>query len=219
MNDIKNSLPVKLVYWLDKQTDLLHNIEMKRAEWLLKEFPINEWISGGNKVLDIGCGMGYVANKLQTSLDSEIYGFDITDFRTRLVKKNTLFNYFLADGYRIPIKDACFDSVLILVSLHHMWHPEKAIEEALRVLKPGGNMIVLEDLIKSRYSPQTVLTFFIDNFINLSFTKNPNTNKTKQQWITFFTEKFKLSLVREYSLKWGAIFKNLELGIFWLKKR
>lgn len=215
---LKNTIPVKVVYWLDKHSNVLHNMEMKRAEWLLKEFPINSWISDANKILDIGCGMGYVDNKLKILLNSNIYGFDIIDFRTRFVKQNTLFKYFRGDVYKIPTREASFDSVLILVSLHHLWHPEEAIKEAIRVLKPGGSLIILEDIIKSRYSLQTLLTFFVDTVINLTFTKNPYTNKSKNQWIHLFTEKFQLELVRDYSIKWGGLFKNLELGVFWLKK-
>ena len=62
-------------------------METKRAEWLLKEFPINSWLSDANKILNIGSGMGYVDNKLKMLMNSNIYGFDIIDFRTRFVKQ------------------------------------------------------------------------------------------------------------------------------------
>jgi ubiquinone/menaquinone biosynthesis C-methylase UbiE len=193
-------------------------METRRAQWLLNVFPLHNWLKDDSRILDLACGMGYITNNLKSNLTAEIWGVDIVDYRTKAIKKNTKFNFILGDAYNLGFANEYFDSVLILVSLHHMFEPGKVIKEALRVLKPNGKLIILEDLIKSKFSIQTIMTLFIDNVINLSFTKNPNSNKTKTQWIDLFTHDFDLKLQNEYSVKWGSLFKPLELGVFVLQK-
>lgn len=47
----------------------------------------------------------------------------------------------------LPFQDQCFDAVLMMYSLNHVGDPRKAISEAARVLRPGGQaFLVLEDM-------------------------------------------------------------------------
>jgi ArsR family transcriptional regulator len=58
--------------------------------------------------------------------------------------------YRLGDMEDVPIGDAEVDVVFFSQSLHHALHPERALVEAARILKPGGRIVVL-DLAKHRF--------------------------------------------------------------------
>jgi ubiquinone/menaquinone biosynthesis C-methylase UbiE len=59
-------------------------------------------------------------------------------------------DYRLGDMEEIPIGDAEVDLIFFSQSLHHALHPERAIEEAWRILCAGGRVVVL-DLLKHRF--------------------------------------------------------------------
>lgn len=49
-----------------------------------------------------------------------------------------------ADAQRLPLKDGCVDNILGLDVLHHIEYPMTFLREAMRVLKPGGRVILIE---------------------------------------------------------------------------
>jgi ArsR family transcriptional regulator len=59
-------------------------------------------------------------------------------------------DYRLGDMEELPIANAEVDVVFFSQSLHHALHPGRAIEEAARILTPGGRIVIL-DLAKHRF--------------------------------------------------------------------
>lgn len=47
----------------------------------------------------------------------------------------------VADTHNLPLPDSSFDAIICKEVLEHLYHPHKAIEEMLRVLKPGGKFV------------------------------------------------------------------------------
>jgi ubiquinone/menaquinone biosynthesis C-methylase UbiE len=59
-------------------------------------------------------------------------------------------DYRLGDMEELPIDDASVDLVFFSQSLHHALHPDQALAETNRILKPGGRIAIL-DLAKHRF--------------------------------------------------------------------
>src|SRR5215468_3817840 len=49
-----------------------------------------------------------------------------------------------ADGERLPLRDAAFDAALVAFGIRNIGDPAAALREVLRVLRPGGRLVVLE---------------------------------------------------------------------------
>ncbi|HWB99143.1 MAG TPA: metalloregulator ArsR/SmtB family transcription factor [Bryobacteraceae bacterium] len=103
-------------------------------------------------IADLGAGEGTLALMLAQRARHVIavdnsekmveYGAGIA--RTRCVQN---LEYRLGDLEELPLADQEADLALLHQSLHHALHPQKALEEAWRILRPGGRIVVM-DLLK-----------------------------------------------------------------------
>ena len=96
-------------------------------------------------VLDAGCGDGAIASLLAprcrslTCLDSSARMLQAARRRLR-AQRNVAFA--AADVHALPFPDGHFDHVLLLHVLTYAEHPELALREAGRVLRPGGDLVI-----------------------------------------------------------------------------
>jgi SAM-dependent methyltransferase len=121
-------------------------------------YPLSEAIHGysaakGLKVLDIGCGNGYVLYQYARH-GAEVTGVDLTKTAVELSRERFalggLSGEFLeVDGNKLPLPDGHFDIVCSMGVLHHISNPRPMADEIFRVLKPGGRLIVM---LYHRYS-------------------------------------------------------------------
>lgn len=105
----------------------------------------------GQKVLDIAGGTGDLARgwAKRVGRSGEVWLTDInssmlTVGRDRLADEGVLLPVALADAEKLPFPSNYFDLVSVAFGLRNMTHKEGALAEMLRVLKPGGKLLVLE---------------------------------------------------------------------------
>ena len=74
------------------------------------------------------------------------------DVGRELAARNEMQNieFRAGDMEELPIDSATIDVAFFSQSLHHALHPARALEEAARILKPGGRLVIL-DLAKHRF--------------------------------------------------------------------
>ena len=65
---------------------------------------------------------------------------------TELAKKNGLANlaYKLGNIEKVPLADRSVDLAILSQALHHAQHPQLAVNEAFRILRPGGQLLILD---------------------------------------------------------------------------
>ncbi len=106
-------------------------------------------------VADLGAGEGTLSQLLAQRAE-KVIAVDLSpkmvEYGQSLAKQNGLANleYRLGDIEQPPIDDASLDLAILSQALHHAEHPQRAIDSAFRVLKPGGRLIVL-DLVQHQF--------------------------------------------------------------------
>jgi len=108
-------------------------------------------LTGQERVLDAGCGTGHTALAFAPHV-AQVIAVDLTrgmlDQGEQLALERSLTNveFRLGDVEKLPFADHHFDIIVSRYSAHHWPHPDAALQEFQRVLKPGG-YIILDDIV------------------------------------------------------------------------
>lgn len=101
------------------------------------------------EIADLGAGEGLISQLLARRA-RRVWCIDnsprMVEVGTELARKNGLANltYQLGDIEAVPLPDRSVDIAILSQALHHARHPQRAVEEAVRILRPGGQLLVLD---------------------------------------------------------------------------
>lgn len=98
-------------------------------------------------VADVGTGTGFVLQGLVNEA-AELVGFDESAEMLEVAQRNLAdhprLRLRLAEGQNLPAEDDYFDAVFANMYLHHAPEPHQAIREMVRILKPGGKLVITD---------------------------------------------------------------------------
>lgn len=109
-------------------------------------------LQAGQMVLDTGCGTGTLTLQIkQSHPDVVVCGMDIDPqvlaiARAKAELTAETINWQLGSATRLPYANDSFDHLFASLLLHHLTQTEKMemLQEALRVLKPGGELHIAD---------------------------------------------------------------------------
>jgi ubiquinone/menaquinone biosynthesis C-methylase UbiE len=108
----------------------------------------------GQHLLEVGCGNGTAALSVAAALQLEVTGVDVdpdqVTLARRAAERDTRVHFEVADATSLPFESGAFDIVATNKTLHHIAEWTRAVTELVRVLKPGGHLVIT-DLVAPRW--------------------------------------------------------------------
>lgn len=126
----------------DAINDYIESIHLEEVKKILNNKKLT--------ALDIGCGYGRIAVLVAKKYPRVfIYGIDIAPHFIKLFNRNLKKRGkgIVGDATKLPFAQKSFDCIWVIVTLMYLENKkeqEKAIKEILRVLRPGGKLIIIE---------------------------------------------------------------------------
>jgi demethylmenaquinone methyltransferase/2-methoxy-6-polyprenyl-1,4-benzoquinol methylase len=176
------------------------------------------------KILDVATGTADVAIMASAILKPEkIIGIDISDGMLEMGRKKVekaglkeIIELLNGDSETISFEDNSFDAVTVAFGVRNFQHLEKGLSEILRVLKPGGKLVVLEFSRPKMPGVRTMYNLYMKVVcpnVGKLFSKNRNAYKYLDESIQKFPEGKNFTLILDNLGYTNTYCKPLSLGI------
>lgn len=113
----------------------------KLHAWFAHEYDKN------TSILDFGCGDGLMTSFIQhLFVHATVYGVDASQEHIDFAKEMYEGIHFSVSGKALPFADSTFDLIYATSVFHHIPRTahRSSIDELMRVLKPGGSLVIME---------------------------------------------------------------------------
>ena len=95
----------------------------------------------GGSVLDVGCGVGVLLDRLRRTRGARVWGVDLSPAAVTLLTGRGISGA-AAAAAALPFHAGTFDVVIATELLEHLADPAAAMHEFVRCVRPGGRVIV-----------------------------------------------------------------------------
>jgi ubiquinone/menaquinone biosynthesis C-methylase UbiE len=154
------------------------------------------------KVLDLGCGAGH-ASFATAPFAREVVAFDLTagmlEITAAAAKERGFSNISTTQGSveELPFNSQQFDFVMSRYSAHHWNDVPRALQEVKRVLKPGGQVCIID----TTGAPSPLLDTHLQS-VELARDPSHVRSYTDAEWLSFFQA---ASFVARIEQKWRLV--------------
>jgi len=152
--DAKAGMVADVFHSVASRYDLMNDLMSGGIHRVWKRFTIElSGVRTGNAVLDIAGGTGDLAARFSDIVGAKgrVVLADINDSMLKVGRDKLLDNgrmsnleFVQADAQYLPFPDDTFDCITIAFGLRNVTDKDRALRSMLRVLKPGGRLLVLE---------------------------------------------------------------------------
>jgi methionine biosynthesis protein MetW len=156
----------------DKEAEKYYMIQEKKIRIVLNLFERHE----NGKILDIGCGDGFISCLIAQKAQAKVFGVDISQNAVSKAKERGIAARVVNADKELPFEKGTFDAVFCGDVLEHMYDTEKLLESINNILKPDGYLIVSVPNIASWYNRGFLLLGIMPTWIESSlrtYTGNP----------------------------------------------
>jgi len=115
---------------------------------------LRKYAKDSKTVLDLGCGTGVVLRELKTWTNP--VGLDMSALALGFCRERGLERLVQGDGQQLPLADNSVDAVIGLDIYEHIPDDNQAFRESMRVLKPGGTLVLSVPAFMSLWGPHDV---------------------------------------------------------------
>ena len=128
-------------------------VEKARAEFNYRS--IRTHVPPGCKVLDVGAWSCYLGEMLRDRMGCDVLSLDVVNAN----KTDMPFQVF--DGTSLPVDSRSFDVILLLYVLHHAVDDQPLLDEAGRVLRDDGCLLIGEDSVDGAWNRALTIGFHV----------------------------------------------------------
>lgn len=165
-------------------------------------------VPANSRVLDVGCGSGFIAHHLSAMIGTPVVGIDLGD------NAEAALDYRQFDGQHFPVAEESVDAVLFCYVLHHAQDVGAVLTELRRVLSKAGSAIIYEDI------PETWWDRFVCWTHDWQWRNRtgPCTFRNEVEWRTVFNSAG-FAVVNERALsRWRNLFHPVRRRFYVLKE-
>ncbi|MBL7206000.1 MAG: methyltransferase domain-containing protein [Candidatus Aenigmarchaeota archaeon] len=187
----------------EKDPDSYYNIQRDKIEKVLELFNSHH----GGRILDIGCGDGFISSLIGKKTGAEMHGIDVSSSAIQKAKGSGIKAQSIdIDGKKLPFENGYFDAVFCGDVVEHIFYPDKLLEDVHRILRPGGYIIVTIPNLASWYNRAFLLFGIVPSWVESSstYTGNPFLKESSGH-IRAFTKKSLVGLLKHTNFIPGNI--------------